>query len=362
MECTEEGMELEVARLQNCPDCARRQAMVLDELDRSAHAEATRHLAAALAKLKEVEATAHQARLEQLALHKSLTKLQSAASNKGGGHAVICAAQQTAIDNMLKEVEEIRAKMTSQSLWFYGCEKIWNDTAPSQSPQWPHKSVQKPYGTFKQPLCQSCDDYRLDFTTIVDHLNYVLHQPASEKMFSNQVRDKGRSGKMLADFENAPEAEDADLSREEVASLRFYTSNSFDAINTALRDHRRDTPHPLPAITMNIQKGIKKLRAVGANDASARRELVLWRGFKDMQVTEEFNETGGTELAPMSTTTDLGVAVEYATESGDTGSALIFRIVTENNLQRGAGLSVRGNNLLRIFQYRQRPRSLLIIL
>jgi hypothetical protein len=173
-----------------------------------------------------------------------------------------------------------------------------------------------------------------------------MHEAASEEKFSNQVRDKDRSGMTLTDFALAPEAKDAQLSLEEVASLRFYTSNSYDAINTALRDHKRDRAHPLPAITMNIQKGIKKLRAVGANDASALQELVIWRGFKDMQVTEEFDETGGTEVAPMSTTTNLGVAVEYATESGRSGSALIFRIVTDNNLQRGARLSVSDSDWL----------------
>eukprot|EP01051_Picozoa_sp_SAG22_P001522 SAG22_NODE_61_length_23387_cov_34.380582_10_plen_1134_part_00 len=411
-ECTEDGMESEVARLRDCPHCASRQAQVLGEMGRSAEAEDTRQLAAALTKLRETEATAHQARLDRLAQNKhsrlhpaSTTSNASSADDDAALDPVAsCVAAEQAVQDVRAEVEAIREKMRSQGFWFYGCEQtapqpaatmevfevgpIWNNVeaadkanawieankpgegyaftgewwsvvqdrtsfcqftkraAPTPSPSWPHEHVQKPYGEFCQPLCQSCDDYRLDYTTIASHLQYVLHEAASEENILNDVRDKGRSGMRLTDFALAPEAQDAQLSREEVASLRFYTSNSFGAINTALRDHRRDCAHPLPAITTNIQEGIKKLRTIGANDPAARQELILWRGFKDMQVTEEFNEAGGTELAPMSTTTDLGVAVGYAAESDQSGSALLFRIVTDNNLQRGAGLSVRGTTVL----------------
>ena len=41
-----------------------------------------------------------------------------------------------------------------------------------------------------------------------------------------------------------------------------------------------------------------------------------------------------TQLAPMSTTTDIGTAVSYSLSS----NSLIFRIVTKNGLQRGADL------------------------
>jgi hypothetical protein len=54
-----------------------------------------------------------------------------------------------------------------------------------------------------------------------------------------------------------------------------------------------------------------------------------------MQLPKSFNEGGGTELAPMSTTTDVNVAVSYAVKK-DTRSALLFRFVTRNNLERGA--------------------------
>jgi hypothetical protein len=47
----------------------------------------------------------------------------------------------------------------------------------------------------------------------------------------------------------------------------------------------------------------------------------------------KFNAEGGTELAPMSTTADASVAISYAFKR-DTRSALPFRLVTRNNLER----------------------------
>ena len=77
---------------------------------------------------------------------------------------------------------------------------------------------------------------------------------------------------------------------------------------------------------------------MGAEDKSARETVILWRGFRDTQSTEEFMDAGGTELAPMSTTADVGVAVGYAVRNSTTCRSLLFRIVTDNNLQRGADL------------------------
>jgi hypothetical protein len=94
-------------------------------------------------------------------------------------------------------------------------------------------------------------------------------------------------------------------------------------------------PTPLPAIMMNIQVALKKLRALGADDASSKETVVLWRGMSYMQLPQKFSAEGGTELAPMSTTTDVSVAISYAVKK-DTRSALLFRFVTRNNLERGA--------------------------
>ena len=62
-------------------------------------------------------------------------------------------------------------------------------------------------------------------------------------------------------------------------------------------------------------------------------------GFTDTQVPREFKEAGGTEKAPMSTTTHFNVACGYAVRKGKTNQALIMKITTSNNLQRGADLA-----------------------
>ena len=102
-----------------------------------------------------------------------------------------------------------------------------------------------------------------------------------------------------------------------------------------MRDQYRVSPHPLPGIMMNIQRGLKNLRRLGSEDASSKQTVVLWRGMNGLKLPDTFTRDGGTELAPMSTTTDVGVAIGYAIKT-DTRSALLFRIVTRNNLQRGA--------------------------
>ena len=40
-------------------------------------------------------------------------------------------------------------------------------------------------------------------------------------------------------------------------------------------------------------------------------DIILWRGAKNIQARNDFLDNGGTELAPMSTTTDLDVALGY---------------------------------------------------
>ena len=109
------------------------------------------------------------------------------------------------------------------------------------------------------------------------------------------------------------------------------------AINAALRLHHQ--PHPLPSTVMGITSGLKQLRALDAESDKATAVIELFRGFTDMQVTEDFMRSGGTELAPMSTTTDLDVACGYALRKGKTNGALLMKIVTSNNLQRGADLT-----------------------
>jgi hypothetical protein len=70
-------------------------------------------------------------------------------------------------------------------------------------------------------------------------------------------------------------------------------------------------------------------------DKKAIAELILCRGFSDLQISDNFQKFGGTEFAPMSTSTDPSVAVGYAVRKSQTDGALLMRIVTRNNLQRG---------------------------
>ena len=205
-------------------------------------------------------------------------------------------------------------------------------------------------------------------------MDYILHQGASEKEFFNGIRDRDRTpGMTLADFMKLGEVQMAGLSVAQLVAMRLYTSHSFPAINLPLR--KQTKPHPLPATVMCISEGLKALRALDAESGTAggeeethprptnfanifhfvwpapkataervekpRKEsatvvMEFYRGFTDTQVTGEFRSNGGTEFAPMSTTTEVEVACGYAIRKRETGGALLMKIVTENNLQRGA--------------------------
>jgi hypothetical protein len=154
----------------------------------------------------------------------------------------------------------------------------------------------------------------------------------------NGKRDDGNENKTIDGFLAAPEAQEARLTREQAIALRIYTSDSYAAINNALRDENRVGAHPLPAITTCIANGIKRLQAVGAKKKEAKQQLILWRGYRDVQVTSKFLEEGGTELAPLSTSSNPAVAIRFAVQNRKSNSCLLFRIVTDNNLQRGANL------------------------
>jgi hypothetical protein len=285
---TLQGMQDEVERLKDCDACARVQADVLQQLGRS-EAAATQQLAAALAELKE---------------QRQKRETPSAAD----------------------KVNKLRSEISAAGGWHYGM---------PNSVSWPTDKVKVGSRNFSQPMCKGCQDYCLDYSSIHADLHYIIHEAAVEKKEWNGVRDCGRAGRRLEDFAELPQAKAAKLKKEEVAGLRFYTSHSFNALNIPMRDQERQGPHPLPGIMMNIQAALKQLRALGSEDASSKQTVVLWRGMSYMKLPEEFSAQGGTELAPMSTTTDVSVAISYAIKK-DTRSALLFRFVTRNNLERGA--------------------------
>ena len=112
-------------------------------------------------------------------------------------------------------------------------------------------------------------------------------------------------------------------------------THAFKYLNNPLRRmseyYEAGVPHPLPVTIAYIADGIKKLRAVQTD-----RPSTLWRGMKNLRVGDEFMELrrGGTELAPMSTTTKLSVAAHY----GLSGGTLLFKIKVDNVMQIGASL------------------------
>ena len=315
--CTLEGIKAEVLSLIDCPDCAAVQASELSKLEHTEAAGFSSRLADALKALKSGEDTVRS-------LHSERDKTRDPAEKENLLRQLT--ETKAGVVQLKQAVHTIRREAEEAGMWYYGCQ--------DRPIKWPAHVCD----TYTQPMCAKCKGYRLDYSTISKDLNYVLQESSSEATFFNGVRDCGRAGATLQTFMDSEEQREAKLTEAEVASLRFYTSHSFGCINEALRDPDREGPHPLPALVTCIQSGLRKLRAVGAKDKGASETVVLWRGFRDTQHTEAFMRDGGTELAPMSTTTDVGVAVGYAVRNGQTSRSLLFRIVTDNNLQRGADL------------------------
>lgn len=65
-----------------------------------------------------------------------------------------------------------------------------------------------------------------------------------------------------------------------------------------------------------------------------KKGITLWRGLQNRNVTEAFTKSGGTEQALMSTTTDIGVAVQYSLSP----FSLLFKIKVEDFMSMGADL------------------------
>lgn len=172
-------------------------------------------------------------------------------------------------------------------------------------------------------------------------LDYVLHQKAgsSRKTFQQGLtRDLGRDGETLADFVAHPNARLARLDEAHIVALRAYTTAAYKVINGPLRDVESCEPHPFPVTIAFLREAISKLRAVGAHEdmqeGKTETRLDLWRGMRDTEVTESFTQHGGTELAPMSTTTKLEVAMQYSMAA----TSLFFKLRTDSFMQRGASI------------------------
>ena len=81
------------------------------------------------------------------------------------------------------------------------------------------------------------------------------------------------------------------------------------------------------------------MRAVYAinNLEKATVTTSLWRGMQGLKVSDDFqmNRRGGTELAPMSTTSDIRVAAHYGMSEG----SLLFKLKVDNFMQVTASAS-----------------------
>ena len=99
--------------------------------------------------------------------------------------------------------------------------------------------------------------------------------------------------------------------------------------------YRNGQAYLLPVTVAFIRAAIGKLRAVGAGSEQANEQVDLFRGMKDVTTPTEFLAKGGTELAPMSTTSDLRIAMEYSASS----NAVLLRLRTRSFMQRGPDIS-----------------------
>ena len=134
--------------------------------------------------------------------------------------------------------------------------------------------------------------------------------------------------------------------RRRAASLHLAVA--FRSINSLLRkQEKRDSKgcqqqaYPFPVTLSFIADGLRRLRAVSAARRDANESVDVWRGLRNVESEVDFFAKGGTELAPMSGTTSLLVAVQYALghAQGDTMHALLFKIVARSFIDRGANLS-----------------------
>ena len=159
---------------------------------------------------------------------------------------------------------------------------------------------------------KSADATEEDCKELREIIKYIIHEKTSEKAYPNGIRDQGRGSVRVSYFLTHSKAQKAGLTEAEVVALRLYTTFAYKYMNNPLRDdtrYKKGTPCPLPVSTYFAVQGIKKLRALRAESGEG---LILWRGMRNVKISDAFMRDGGTELAFMSTTTELEVAVSLS--------------------------------------------------
>ena len=171
----------------------------------------------------------------------------------------------------------------------------------------------------------------IEVRVVGELLRYIRFEITSEKEYPNGIRDKDREGMTLAYFLNHRKAKEAALDEAEVVALRLYTTLAYKFMNIPLRDDMRynqGSPCPLAVTTYFAASGIRKLRALNVESGP----VTLWRGMRNLEAADHFMQAGGTELAFMSTTADLEVAVRYSLSR----NSLLFKIVSPGFMTTGA--------------------------
>ena len=152
------------------------------------------------------------------------------------------------------------------------------------------------------------------------------------------VRSGPRAGEgmVLADFVEKARVVSPAIEEEHVIALRLYTTQAYTSINTPLR--QKDKRHWWPVTLTYITEAINMLRQQRDSTAGGGSDVVdLFRGMRDLKLSAGFLNEGGVEVAPMSTTTDLNVAVDYAVR-GSMAASLILKLRTPSFMQRGADI------------------------
>ena len=342
-----DGIELEVSALADCPDCADSQALALENMRASGVQVQHPASAARDSQLGSTRLSEHAACTRYLAKKlKKLNEFKTSCLKICLGDAakpVPPHCEHTdAIEALRVEIQRLRVVMEQGGFWYYGCNKP-GQAPVLEAPKWPPESCKSQQSQFseefKQPMCDLCQKYYLDWTSISADMHYVLHERSEEKETKKGVRDKGHAGRTLQDFMACDEVKTSGLKIAELASMRFYTSQSFRSIIQHLRDvdesgnRPQQTPHPLPSIVENIVNGLKQLRQKDSESGTDTK--ILWRGLSDRMLPADFKF--GTENALMSTSSHLKTAMWYGLQEGKPDN-ILFRIVTTNNSQRGADI------------------------
>ena len=125
-------------------------------------------------------------------------------------------------------------------------------------------------------------------------------------------------------------------------ALRLYTTAAFVNLNTPMRQlspRAIAAPNPTPSPTRCALSATPSSSSANNAPAPGERDATqfLYRGIKDMHLSADFLQRGGSELATMSTTPTLEVAMRYAASA----SPILLRLRTRT-FERGADISSLG--------------------